>query len=295
MLYYEIGDTIIRWNDEVYPLQPDGYMERFRISCDLVTPEQRKRQISFECTYLSLEEYKKYEIVMENILCRLYNCKDRALLVYHWDNIDFALGYWLEDLNGEGPVPIYLHPDMAKARPMSADRLFSIIGLHSRLLQREASVLHASFVEHQGRAILFTAPSQTGKSTQADLWQKYAGAEIINGDRVLVKQRDGIWYAFGYPCCGSSHICVNKAFPIQAVVVLEQGSDNRVSELSAAEKLRALVAATEVYIWDEAELNHAFRIAEAFIDRVPVCRLSCRPDADAVYTLQKYLQKDAEG
>lgn len=294
MLYFEIGDTIVSWNDEVYPLQPDGYMERFLVSEDMVTTEQWERRIAFEGTYLSLEEYEKCEIVMENILCRMYNHKDRVLLVYHWDNIKSALGYWLDDLKEDGPVPIYLHPDMAKARPMSADRLFSIIGLHSMLLKQGASVLHASFVEHQGRAILFTAPSQTGKSTQAALWKQYAGAEIINGDRVLVRQHNGVWYAFGYPCCGSSHICVNKAFPIQEAVVLEQGSSNVVSELSAAEKMQALVAATEVYIWDEQEINQAFHIAEALISNVPVCRLSCRPDADAVYTLQKYLQKDTQ-
>ncbi|WP_370839368.1 hypothetical protein [Intestinibacter bartlettii] len=33
------------------------------------------------------------------------------------------------------------------------------------------------------KGILFSAPSGTGKSTQADLWEKYENAEIINGDR----------------------------------------------------------------------------------------------------------------
>ena len=57
----------------------------------------------------------------------------------------------------------------------------------------------ASFIRWQGRGILFSAPSGTGKSTQANLWVQHQGAEVINGDRAALRQVGGRWQAFGLP------------------------------------------------------------------------------------------------
>lgn len=57
-----------------------------------------------------------------------------------------------------------------------------------RLIARNGGfVFHSSYVEVDGKAVLFTAPSETGKSTQAELWRSLRGAEIINGDRSVVR------------------------------------------------------------------------------------------------------------
>ena len=79
-------------------------------------------------------------------------------------------------------------------------------------------ILHASYILYRGEAILFSAPSGTGKSTQAAFWKEHRGAEIINGDRVLVIKRDGVFYACGVYVSGTSGICgtVSKACPAAA-------------------------------------------------------------------------------
>ena len=46
------------------------------------------------------------------------------------------------------------------------------------LLKYNGIILHSSFINFENKAILFSAPSGTGKSTQADLWKKYKNAEI---------------------------------------------------------------------------------------------------------------------
>ena len=78
-------------------------------------------------------------------------------------------------------------------------------------------VLHSSYiVTRTGEGILFSGPSGIGKSTQAALWERFAGARTINGDRGLVcpaaRTVSGIFYAGtsggrpsgaggGEPCC----------------------------------------------------------------------------------------------
>ena len=59
---------------------------------------------------------------------------------------------------------------------------------------------YKEIIAFQNKAILFSAPSGTGKSTQADLWQKYVrGVEIINGDRAIIGIEDNGVKAYGLP------------------------------------------------------------------------------------------------
>ena len=59
--------------------------------------------------------------------------------------------------------------------------IFNVLGFEELVAKCNSAVLHASVVLKSGKMILFTAPCGTGKSTQADLWEKYADAEIVGG------------------------------------------------------------------------------------------------------------------
>ena len=62
------------------------------------------------------------------------------------------------------------------------------------LLKNHGFMLHASAVEVDGKAYLFSASSGTGKSTHTKLWQEYFGydkALIINDDKPALKFEAG--------------------------------------------------------------------------------------------------------
>lgn len=86
------------------------------------------------------------------------------------------------------------------------------------IVQRGGFLLHASFVRWKDKSILFTAPSGTGKSTQAELWRCHRNAEIINGDRVAVTMSDQGAMSWGIPYCGTSGICKNAQLPVAAIL-----------------------------------------------------------------------------
>ncbi len=68
---------------------------------------------------------------------------------------------------------------LAKERigSLNIDPVFSsLFAFERRLVQRGNMILHCAYVEYQGEAILFSAPSETGKTTQANLWEKYRGS-----------------------------------------------------------------------------------------------------------------------
>lgn len=286
----KLGENFIEWRNGGYQMIFGEYSSHFLVDINEQAQANTNKPISFQSEYLSLEVYENYEILMENMLCRMYNVENRRLLVYRWHDLTSAVGFWLEDLEKDSPVTIYFHPWLKTISPINSDKLLGMIGLHHKLLQRNAPIIHASYIIYNGRALLFTAPSGTGKSTQAGLWQENSDARIINGDRVLLEKRNSVWYACGYPCCGSSDICFNEDAPVEAIVVLQQAEENRLSELSAAAKQQALVTATEFYHWDSMELQKAFSLSEDIISSVPVVKLLCRPDREAVELLRRYLE-----
>ena len=99
-------------------------------------------------------------------------------------------------------------------RDLHIDPLFtSLLALERRLVRKDQMVLHCAYVEYRGEAILFSAPSETGKTTQAGLWEKYRGSRTVNGDRSLLGKKEGRWIAQGWPVCGTSEVCHNEAIP----------------------------------------------------------------------------------
>ncbi len=213
----------------------------------------------------------------------------RRFLINHWRTHRYAYGIDLEELEGDGPINIYCNDELTGQFLLSAASFLSTIGLHHRLLKRSMPILHASYVEYKGSAILFAAPSQVGKSTQAELWRLHAGAEVINGDRVLLRPEQDGWYACGFPGCGTSGICKNRTLPIKAIVLLQQAPENRMEAVSLKEKLHALLTGTEVYRWNIRDIDLAMEIAQSIAEHVPILRLCCRPDQAAVQLLHQTL------
>ena len=171
-----------------------------------------------------------------------------------------------------------------------ARNLITLMDIEATLLDLGALILHASLVRWDGRGIIFSAPSGTGKSTQAELWEKYLGAEVLNGDRAAVREKDGIWQAYGLPYAGTSGIYRNESAPLTAIVVLRQAKENRIRRSSGAKAFRCLYPETMIHRWDPDFESRAADLLLKMIHDIPVFLLECRPDREAVGILKTEIQ-----
>lgn len=169
--------------------------------------------------------------------------------------------------------------------------LIGLFSLEHLCLKYQAFLLHAAFVVYDNYAIVFTAPSGTGKSTQAELWQKYMGAEIINGDRTLLVKREGVWWASGFPVCGSSEYCLKKSAPIKAIVCLSQNTDDSLKKLLLKEAFGEIYSQTFVNSWNASDVICASDYIQDVCAFVPVFHLSCTKEKSAVACLNNELLK----
>lgn len=156
-----------------------------------------------------------------------------------------------------------------------------LIGAEVWLLRRQAFLLHSSVVIHNGKAVLFSGPSGSGKSTQADLWQTHLGAQVLNGDRCVARRQGEKFLAYGSPWAGTSGIYRNFSAPIAGVFLVTQAPENRAERLGFR-ALPALLSQTVVNSWDQEFMDEMATLFQDFLETIPVFRLYCRPDAQAV-------------
>ncbi len=149
------------------------------------------------------------------------------------------------------------------------------------LLQRDAMLLHSALVTIHGKAVLFAGPSGAGKSTQAQLWQTHLGAQIINGDRTVVMKKADGFYGGGSIWSGTSHIYRPEQAPIAGIFLVTQAPDNRVERLGI-QAFSPLYSQTTVNSWDPDFIEKITDLYSALLTQVPVYRLYCRPDHEAV-------------
>lgn len=151
-------------------------------------------------------------------------------------------------------------------------------------------LFHCAYIDYGGKAILFTAPSGTGKSTQAELWVQYREAEIINGDRAAVCVRDGV-FAEGIPFCGSSSYCSNRTLPLTAIVYLSQAPETSIRKLRGVEAFSKIWEGVSVNTWITEDMEAVSTAVLRVATEIPVYHLACTPDESAVIALEEALRK----
>lgn len=172
----------------------------------------------------------------------------------------------------------YIFPDCAE----SSINSFVCQLFYTHIVPRKFVYFHSALVEYKDQGILFLGPSGIGKTTQAELWNNYRNALIINGDRAFVQETADSFLGWGTPWHGSSPYCENASVPVHAMVVLKQSSENSIRELTGFEKVTAVSTSVFYPRWLENGMELCLETLDHFLSRVPVYELSCRPDEDAV-------------
>ena len=176
----------------------------------------------------------------------------------------------------------------AASRDNFLGSILRLIPLRRILLTHGVLFLHASQIAVGGTGILFSAPSGTGKTTQAKLWNRFRGAQILCNDRTLTDCAR----TYGFPVDGSEPVITGERRELGAVVILRQAPVNTVRRLRAREAMPLLMSQTVLDVWDGDVQSAASNRMLDLIGKVPVYLLACTPDERAVQCLEQQLWKD---
>lgn len=164
-----------------------------------------------------------------------------------------------------------------------------------KLLRFGGLYLHASAVEVDGYAYLFSGPSGVGKSTHTGKWLSlFPSACIINDDKPALRRQDGVWYAYGTPWSGKHHINQNKRALLGGICFLTRGQENSIRRLSEAEAVARLIHGTMHGLPSEVSLDRMLSCVQGLVTEIPIYELRALPDEAAARLSYETMRRGTE-
>ena len=158
---------------------------------------------------------------------------------------------------------------------------------YTHAVQKNYLQFHSSLISYNGNGLMFLGPSGIGKTTQAELWNQYRDALIINGDVVFVEERESLYYGWGTPWHGSSPYCENTNVPVKALIVLKQGDVNSIRELHGFEKVTAVSESVFYPKWLDGGMEMSLAILNRLLSTLPVYEFINKADEESVDLVER--------
>lgn len=139
-------------------------------------------------------------------------------------------------------------------------------------------VLHASSVEHAGRALVFTGPSGAGKSTISTmLAEAYPSCRKLT-DELTILRRDaaGGWQVYVPPFLSPADLPWGEARPLASIHVLVQALVDVRDPLAVGVALPELLRQVLVYVGEPRTAARVLDLAAELVAAVPVEHLRFR-------------------
>ena len=166
------------------------------------------------------------------------------------------------------------------------DDYVEYISIHSliadELLNYDILLMHGSCLSIDGKGIIFTAASGTGKSTHSRLYRQAYGdrVKMINDDKPLLICKEDEIIACGSPWCGKHNLGCNEKVKLEAVVYLERGIDNSIELVNPSDVFEKLFIQT---YHSKNKLNEikAFNLLSKICKNTKMFKLKCNMNDDA--------------
>ena len=157
--------------------------------------------------------------------------------------------------------------------------------LARQLIERDRFLLHGAVIQVERKAYVFTARSGVGKTTHVRQWMKRFGSlvRVVNGDKPILWNREGVWLACGTPWCGKEGMTSRDCVPVAGLCFLERSDVNEIRPASSREIAERILQ--QIVRPSEPELFlRELTLLDDFLRKTPCWRLGCTPTPEAAET-----------
>ena len=161
--------------------------------------------------------------------------------------------------------------------------------LMNHLARGKGALIHAAGVLFHGRGIIFPGRSGAGKSSISKQMTLGTGFELLSDDRIIVREMNHLFRIYGTPWPGEAGISVNRSAPLEGILFLCHGSENRITPIGPAESLERLIPTVSVPWYDGGLMSGCLDFCGALASRVPAGELHFTQDMKVLPVLEIFM------
>jgi len=195
---------------------------------------------------------------------------DRAV-VYISPPLNYASHSWQLHYITHGPMQMIFIYYLAKKR----------LGL----------ITHSTGIKDRGKGLLFTGRSGAGKTTIAGIWRKNSDANILNDDRIIIRDTPegfvlyrAIWHGAGNTYANRSAVCA----PFKKIFVIYQSQINEARLLSPKEAFSQIFPCMFPVFWCRKCMEFTSEFLSKVVQSIPAYKLGFAKDSRII----KYIRSE---
>lgn len=156
-------------------------------------------------------------------------------------------------------------------------------------INRIGILLHSAMFTMNGNGYLFSGTSGAGKSTLSELWLQDTDSEVLTDDRVIIREKRGMLYAYGTPWHGTASIHKNKGVPPHQIFFITHGNKNAIRKLSVIEASNRLMVRCFPTFWHKDGMQFALDFCTRIASEIECCEFSFVPDTTAIEFVKDWI------
>jgi hypothetical protein len=151
------------------------------------------------------------------------------------------------------------------------------------LSPKRGFLLHASGLIWQSKGLVFVGPSGAGKSTLIKLFRQEVGKQdILNDDRIAIRNYRKNWFVFGTPWHGEVPITSSSKAELKAIFFIRQSKKNYLKRLSYADAYQRLIVCGLMPFWNKHSVLNVLHTFSILPQRIPTFEMGFLPDRSIV-------------
>ena len=158
---------------------------------------------------------------------------------------------------------------------------------------KDGFIFHSSSIAIKGGgAIVFTAESGTGKSTQSRHWKECFGDEVfyVNDDKPFMRLVGGQFIVYGSPWNGKHRLGGNVSAPVEHICFLFRGETDRVEKISTFEAIPLFFNQTLGFA-DSVRQIKLLSLLDKLFKTVKISKIYCTDTTKSALIIRKGLEE----
>ena len=164
-----------------------------------------------------------------------------------------------------------------------------------KLSKYKGIIIHSAGISALGGSYLFCGRSGAGKSTFSSLLSRQKTSHILSDDRIIVREKGGVFHAYGTPWPGEAGIAKNESAPLKGIFFLHKANRCYIKDIGKKEALRQLLPVASIPWYDPETADRVLDTAEILIEEIPAFELHFRPDETVIPVIEETIKKLSKG